>query len=356
MRDSFGRTIDYLRVSVTDRCNFRCVYCMPADGYPVSPKDELLTFEEIARIVRIASDLGITKVRLTGGEPLVRKDLPSLVGMIRANSGLRDISCTTNGFLLREMAKDLRAAGLDRANISLDTLDPEKFQRIARRGSLAKVLDGIDAAKEAGLSPIKINCVLMAGVNSDEAADFAAWTLRDEVHVRFIELMPIRWNMDDAEGFDGMSALAGADGLFRLRRSEGGMLDDADMRRMMVPSDKIKRDLEARFGPVSDFDLPTNGPARTYKLPGAKGTLGFISQISADLCSRCNRLRLTADGQLRPCLMSDGEVDLREAMRGGASDGEIADRILKVVAHKPERHYLAEGQKVAGRTMNQIGG
>lgn len=356
MRDSFGRTIDYLRVSVTDRCNFRCVYCMPADGYPVSPKDELLTFEEIARVVRIASDLGITKIRLTGGEPLVRKDLPGLIGMIRANSGLHDISCTTNGFLLREMARDLRAAGLDRVNISLDTLDAEKFQRIARRGTLAKVLEGIEAAKEAGLSPIKINCVLMTGVNSDEAADFAEWTLREEVHIRFIELMPIRWNMDDAEGYDGMSALAGGDGLFRLRRSDGGMLDDADMRRMMVRSDKIRRGIEDRLGLMEEFDLPTNGPARTYKLRGAKGTVGFISQISADLCSRCNRLRLTADGQLRPCLMSDGEVDLRDAMRSGAADSDIADRILRVVAHKPERHYLAQGQKVTGRTMNQIGG
>ena len=175
-------------------------------------------------------------------------------------------------------------------------------------------------------------------------------------HVRFIELMPIRWNLDDAEGYDGMSALAGGDGIFRLRQSDGGMLDDADMRRMMVPSDKIKREIEARLGALEDFDLPTNGPARTYKLSGGKGSVGFISQISADLCSRCNRLRLTADGQLRPCLMSDGEVDLRDAMRGGAADSEIADRILSVVAHKPERHYLAQGQKVTGRTMNQIGG
>lgn len=357
MRDSFGRKIDYLRISVTDRCNFRCVYCMPEDGYPVSPKEELLTFEETARLVGIAAGLGITKVRLTGGEPLVRRDLHELVSQISANTCISDISCTTNGFLLTEYAEKLAHAGLHRVNVSLDTLDESKFAQIARRGNLSKVLEGIASAKRAGLGPIKINCVLMNGLNDDEAVEFALWTLREEIHIRFIELMPIRWNLDETDSFEAMSALQGTRGVFHLRiASDDGMLSDAQMRKMMITSEQVKQRIEKELGPMAPFDLATNGPARTYKFSGAPGSIGFISQISADLCAQCNRLRLTADGQLRPCLMSDGEVDLRGPMRNGASDGDLAELFLHVVQGKPERHYLAEGQKVFGRSMSQLGG
>jgi len=330
---------------------------MPDEGYPVSPKEELLTFEEIARVVHIAANLGITKVRLTGGEPLIRKDLPELIMQIRKHPKITDISSTTNGYLLSEMAEKLARAGLNRVNVSLDTLVSEKFTRIARRGELKKVLKGIEAAMKAKLQPIKINCVLMRGVNDDEVVDFAKWTQREEIHVRFIELMPIQWNLDDTEGFDSLRAMQGSSRLFRLRKAKDtNMLDDTLMRRMLIPSEEVKKHIEDSLGNLIPTEILTNGPARTYRLLNAKGTIGFISQISNDLCEKCNRLRLTADGQLRPCLMSDGEVDLRTPLRNGASDEAIADLILHVVRHKPERHYLAEGQKVTGRGMNQIGG
>lgn len=357
MKDSFGRTIDYMRVSVTDRCNFRCIYCMPDEGYPVSPKDELLTFEELARLVHLAADLGITKVRLTGGEPLVRRDLVQLVARISTHPGIRDLSLTTNGHLLEENAEALHAAGLHRVNISLDTLDEEKFVRIARRGNLKKVQTGIEAAKAAGLNPIKINCVLMKGVNDDEVVDFARLTLLQPVHIRFIEVMPIRWNLDETDSFDAMAPIGANRELFRLRISDDeGMLSDAQMRKMMVPCAVAKERIESELGTLETYEVPTNGPARTFRLQGGLGSVGFISQISDDLCSRCNRIRLTADGQLRPCLMADGEVDLRNPVRAGATDEEIKQTILAVVTAKPERHYLAEGQKVTSRGMSQLGG
>lgn len=357
MRDSFGRTIDYLRVSVTDRCNFRCIYCMPNEGYPVSPKQELLTFEEMARLIHLAADLGITKVRLTGGEPLVRRDLPELVRKVASHPNVQDLSCTTNAFLLKPKAQELKDAGLQRVNVSLDTLCPERFARIARRGSLQQVLDGLEAAFDVGLEPVKVNCVLMKGVNDDEAVDFARLTLERPLHVRFIELMPIRWNLDETEPMDAFAALTGNRDLFRLRiAQDDGMLNDAQMRRMVVSTDVAREQIEAELGEMSPAEIPTNGPARTYRIKGAIGTVGFISQISNDLCSRCNRLRLTADGQLRPCLMADGEVDLRTPLRTGATDGEIKALFRNVVQAKPERHYLAEGQKVTGRGMSQLGG
>lgn len=357
MRDSFGRTIDYLRVSVTDRCNFRCIYCMPEEGYPVSPKEELLTFEEMARLIHLAADLGITKVRLTGGEPLVRRDLPDLIRKVATHPGIKDLSCTTNAFLLKAKAQELKDAGLQRVNISLDTLNPERFTHIARRGSLQQVLDGIEVALTVGLEPVKINCVLMKRINDDEALAFARMTLDRPIHVRFIELMPIRWNLDETEPMDTLAALTGNRELFRLRIAQDeGMLSDAQMRRMVISTDVAKEAIERELGKMVPAEITTNGPARTFRLKNAAGTVGFISQISNDLCSRCNRLRLTADGQLRPCLMADGEVDLRTPLRMGASDEQIKSLVLQVVAAKPERHYLAEGQKVTGRGMSQLGG
>lgn len=355
MKDPFGRTIDYLRISVTDRCNFRCVYCMPEEGFPVAPKAHLLSYEEIERLVRIFASLGTRKVRLTGGEPLVRKDLPELVAKISAIDGIEDLSLTTNAYLLDLHADRLKKAGLSRINVSLDTLKPDRFAQIARRGDLERTMRGIRAAQEAGLEPLKVNCVAMRGVNDDEFVDFARWTLDEPVHFRFIEIMPIRWNMDEYDGFDALKP-HGGQSLIQLNASDGGMLSDLQMRKTMISAAEIADRIEVALGPLEPFEIPTNGPARTFRLKGAKGTIGFISQISHDLCVRCNRLRLTADGFLRPCLMSDGELSLRDPMRAGATDKELEDLILHVVAHKPERHYLAEGQKVTGRGMSQIGG
>ncbi|HWA82087.1 MAG TPA: GTP 3',8-cyclase MoaA [Fimbriimonadaceae bacterium] len=352
MLDPYNRRIDYLRVSITDRCNFRCVYCMPEQGFPAIPKEQNLTFEEIARLVRIAASLGITKVRLTGGEPLLRKELPALIQEIASFPGIEDISCTTNGHLLAEQACRLALSGLHRINISLDTLQPERFVEIARRGSLDQVLAGIDAAFEAGLDPVKLNCVLMKGVNDDEVAAFAAMTLERDIHVRFIELMPMRWNLDETPAY----APGCLTGLVQLKEASGGMLSDAQMRRMFLSAADARGRIERSMGAMEEAEVRTNGPARSYRIPGAKGTVGFISQITHDFCSRCNRLRLTSDGFLRPCLMSDGELDMRTPMRAGASDEALAALILHVVEHKPERHYLAEGQKVVGRGMSQIGG
>jgi len=355
LTDPFNRTIDYLRVSITDRCNFRCVYCMPEEGSPVAPKEELLSSAEFIRIVKVAVDAGIRKVRLTGGEPLVRKDLVEIVRGIAALSQIQDLSLTTNGFLLTELAPALANAGLTRINVSVDTLRPDRFRAIARRGELDAVIKGIASARSAGIGPIKINCVAMRGVNDDEAADFAAWTLNEDVHVRFIELMPIRWNLDETSGFEPMSVHSGA-GLIQLKQTKGSMLSDVQMRRMFVSSEDLRKSIENVHGTLEPAEIATNGPARTYRVRGALGTVGFISQISSDLCEKCNRIRLTSDGFLRPCLMSDGELDLRTPLRNGASDAELTDLLRHVVDHKPERHYLAEGQKVTGRGMSQIGG
>jgi GTP 3',8-cyclase len=352
MLDPFNRRIDYLRVSITDRCNFRCVYCMPEEGFPATPKQENLSIEEIARIVRIGAELGITKVRLTGGEPLLRKELPSLIRSITSFQGVEDVSCTTNGFLLEEQACLLALSGLHRINVSLDTLQEERFVAIARRGSLDKVLGGIDAAFKAGLNPVKINCVLMKGVNDDEVADFAELSIDRELHVRFIELMPMRWNLDEGPSLVPSTGSS----LVQLKQSAGGMLSDSQMRRMFYAADDARTRIESTLGRLEPAEIRTNGPARSYRLAGALGTVGFISQITHDFCERCNRLRLTHDGFLRPCLMSDGELDLRTPLRAGASDSDIADLFRHVVEHKPERHYLAEGQRVVGRGMSQIGG
>lgn len=355
MTDRFNRQIDYLRVSVTDRCNFRCVYCMPEEGADVCSREELLTADEIIQLVEIASELGLRKIRLTGGEPLVRKDLAHIVSGISRLPGVTDLSLTTNGFLLAEQAEALATSGLHRVNVSLDTLRPERFAPIARRGSLDRVIEGINTARKVGIGPIKINCVAMRGVNDDEAADFAEWTLREEVHVRFIEVMPIRWNLDETVEFEPWRA-HGDRGLLQLNQHSGGMLSDLEMRRRMISADELRTKIEEQHGPLEEAELATNGPARTFRVPGAKGTVGFISQISNDLCANCNRLRLTADGFLRPCLMSDGELDLRTPLRADASRETLADLFRHVVEHKPERHYLAEGQQVTGRGMSQLGG
>lgn len=350
--DSFGRTIDYLRVSLTDRCNFRCVYCMPEEGCSFTPKEECLTGDETLRLIRIAASLGISKIRLTGGEPLLRKDLPWLIHHIAQIPTITDISCTTNGFLLAEQATFLAGAGLTRVNVSLDTLRHDRFVDIARRGSLDKVLKGIQAALEHCLDPVKINCVLMKNENDDEVCDFAKWTLNENIHVRFIELMPMLWNLDEAPALDRDLG----DQLIQIRQSSGSMLDDNQMRRRFFSAREARGRIEAAFSALEPAEVRTNGPSRTFRIPGAVGTVGFISQITEDFCVGCNRLRLTHDGFLRPCLMSDGEIDLATQMRMRKSDSELAALFELAVLHKPERHYLAEGQKVTGRGMSQLGG
>jgi cyclic pyranopterin phosphate synthase len=377
--DSYNRTIDYLRVSVTDRCNFRCVYCMPEEGAPVSPKAQILSFEEIERLVRIAVGLGMTKIRLTGGEPLVRKDIDALVERIGAIPGLRDLSMTTNGSVLARHAANFARSGLNRINISLDTLRPDRFTRIARRGSLDAVLDGIAAAQEAGLTPLKLNCVVMRGWNEDEVVDFARLTLTQPFDVRFIELMPINWSQGDDGGvgmetFFALSApqpeykrdsnvtlyarteLRTLDQVRLTETAPVGQLDANQMRRAFVPTSEMRSQIEEALGALTPAEVQVNGPARSYRLPGALGTVGFISQITNDLCLNCNRLRLTADGQLRPCLMADGEVDLRAPLRAGATDEQLADLFRTTVLHKPREHRLEDGKAPVHRNMSQLGG
>ncbi len=382
--DSYNRTIDYLRVSVTDRCNFRCVYCMPEEGAPIAPKADILTYEEIERLVRIAVDLGMTKFRLTGGEPLIRRDIAFLVQRLGAIPGIKDLSITTNGFLLAQHAQEFARSGLNRVNISLDTLRPDRFERIARRGNLEAVLVGIAAASEANLAPIKLNCVVMRGYNDDEIVDFARLSLENRFDVRFIELMPINWSRGDDSSSESSQALAG---LFALSAPSGyrtdtniqlyareelntfksefqtpysapqlGQLDAVQLRKSFVPTSEMVAMIESTFGSLVPAEVVTNGPAHSFRVPGALGTIGFISQITNDMCINCNRLRLTADGQLRPCLMADGEVDLRAALRGGADDAEIARLFELTVLHKPKEHRLEDGKMPVGRNMSQLGG
>jgi cyclic pyranopterin phosphate synthase len=324
--DSFARPINYLRVSVTDRCNLRCVYCMPPEGIELRSHDEILTFEEIARIVAAAAAIGIKKIRLTGGEPLARLGVPDLVRMIAATPGIDDISMTTNGTLLARYAAAMAAAGLHRVNVSLDTLQPERFRQITRRGSLSDVWEGIEAAQHADLTPIKLNTVVIRGMNEDEVTDFARMTLASPWHVRFIEIMPL-----------GDNAAWAGDGY--------------------VPMNEVRARIEATFGPLEAIGGPAgNGPARYYCIPGAKGTLGFIAPVSEHFCFSCNRLRLTADGKLRPCLLSDAEVDLRTPLWDGANQEQLKDLLLSGIRSKPGRHHLAQGEVPSERVMAEIGG
>jgi len=327
--DGCARPISYLRVSVTDRCNLRCVYCMPAEGIPLLPHEDVLTFEEIERVVRQAAQLGIHKIRLTGGEPLVRLNLPDLVRMIAAVPGIDDISLTTNGHLLPRYAAPLAAAGLRRVNVSLDSLRPDRFRALTRVGDLERTWEGIRAAEAAGLTPVKINTVVMRGFNDDEVVDLARLTLTEERHIRFIEVMPL-----------GHNALWAADGFIAMH--------------------EVRRRIEEALGPLRQVgeDAPVigNGPARYWQLPGAAGTLGFISPVSDHFCAGCNRLRLTADGRLRPCLLSDEEIDLRGPLRAGVDDRALRDLLAGAAARKPARHQLDEGRRATRREMSQIGG
>jgi cyclic pyranopterin phosphate synthase len=325
-RDDFGRAINYLRVSVTDRCNLRCVYCMPGEGIKKQAHSDILRYEELALIIRAAADLGICKVRLTGGEPLARLGLVDFVRMVAGTPCIDDISMTTNGTLLARHAEDLAAAGLHRVNISLDTLRADRFSQITRRNRLDDVWAGIAAAQKAGLNPIKLNMVVVRGLNDDEVAEFARRTLSHGWHVRFIELMPIGANLNWA-----------GDGV--------------------VPIPEVRSRIETEVGPLAPVHGPKgNGPARYYRLPGADGTVGFIGAQSEHFCATCNRLRLTADGRLRPCLMSTHEIDLSPALRAGANLDTVRAQLTQAIQHKPQGHRLAEHLSPRDRTMAEIGG
>jgi GTP 3',8-cyclase len=325
-QDGLGRAINYLRVSVTDRCNLRCVYCMPEDGIEKRRHDEMLSYEELEIVVRAAVGLGISKVRLTGGEPLARLGLDDFVARIAGIPGIQDLSMTTNATLLARYAASLAAAGLHRVNISLDTLRADRFARITRRGRLDDALAGLAAARQAGLEPVKLNMVVIRGINDDEVSDFARRTKSDGWHVRFIEMMPIGGNQEWIEGEP-----------------------------VGVP--EMRARIEAEVGPLEAVHGPTgNGPARYYHLAGARGTVGFIGALSEHFCASCNRLRLTADGRLRPCLMSDREIDLRGALRAGADEIEVQSLLARAIDHKPARHHLDEDASPRDRTMAQIGG
>jgi cyclic pyranopterin phosphate synthase len=327
---------------------------MPEEGVAPILKTDLLSSQELLSVIETASSVGMRKVRFTGGEPLLRKDIESLIEFART-AGFEDISLTTNGFGLAERSERLGNAGLNRINISLDTLDPDRFRSIARRGELKSVMDGIEAALASNLHPVKINVVAMKGYNADEFSRFAQWSRLLPIHVRFIELMPIRWNLDEDSTFNPFLP-HGKQGGLQLRQSTGGMLSGLEMRKAYVSTASIKAQIESEIGTLEPAHIATNGPARTFRLPGAMGTVGFISQISNELCAGCNRLRLTADGFLRPCLMSDGEIDLKPSLRSEPGASTLEALFRHVVEVKPERHYLNEGQQVTGRNMSQIGG
>lgn len=326
MRDGFGRRIEYLRVSVTDKCNLRCVYCMPEEGLPWFKREQLLSYEEIAEIVRVMAGMGLRRVRLTGGEPLVRKDLPDLVGMIRDVPEIEDISLSTNAVLLADQADALREAGVNRVNISLDSLDPERADEIARRPNvLQRVMEGFDAAERVGFDPIKVNVVLMRGRNDDEIVRFAELTRDRPWHVRFIEIMPTGSNLD---------------------LSAGQFISCSEALRLIRTVDR----LEPVEGPGG------NGPALYYRFPEGRGTIGVITPMSHNFCDRCNRMRLTADGQLRPCLFGDLQTNLRDPLRVGESIVPLIEETLRI---KPERHHLVQGSTVGSGglvALSQTGG
>jgi cyclic pyranopterin phosphate synthase len=325
-----GQKVDYLRLSVTDRCNFRCVYCMPPEGVPFKPHDSLLSYEDMVFFVEAAVEMGITKVRLTGGEPLVRKGVPDLVRLIRAIPGVHDISLTTNGVLLPRFVRELKSAGLDRVNISLDSLNPERYRLLTRGGSLQAALEGVEAALRASLDPVKLNVVMVRGL-LPELPSFVAITRDRPLHVRFIEWMPLGGcgprNIDDLltkdEVLAALSKLGG--------RKSGGL------------------------APVeSPLDSPVGwGPADYYRFPGHQGTVGFIGSVSDHFCGECNRLRLTADGRLKNCLFSDQEIDVKEAV-------QIRDRdqVLALI-HESLEDKTFDKNLLSGRTergMSQVGG
>jgi cyclic pyranopterin phosphate synthase len=324
-RDAFGRPMNYLRISLTDRCNFRCVYCMPEMGMKFQPRAEMLTDDELIRLVGLFAHLGFTKLRLTGGEPTIRPHLVDLIRQMKAFPGIREISMTTNALLLGRMAADLKDAGLDRVNISIDTLDPVKFKSMTRGGRFDLVWKGIEAADAVGLKPIKLNTVVLRGQNDHAVGEMARLTLEKDWQIRFLEIMPM-------EGV-------------------GVVYDEG-----LVTSAETQARLEQEFGRLEHISADPSDPARVWKIPGAKGTIGFISPISEPFCETCNRVRLTSDGNLRLCLLRPDEVTLRDRMRRGDSDEDLLDHLRAGIWRKPWGHRVAEGDRETVRGMSQIGG
>ena len=326
MIDQFGRRVEYLRVSVTDKCNLRCIYCMPLEGLTWLKRDELLNYEEIETVVRTMAGMGLRRVRITGGEPLIRRDLPDLIRKISAIPEIEDLSLSTNAVLLADQSQDLRDAGIQRLNISLDSLQQDRVDEIARRpGSFPKIFEGLEAAERVGFSPIKVNVVLIRGRNDDEIEDFARITKERPWHIRFIEVMPTGSNLD----LSANSFVSCQEALARVRAID---------------------QLEPVDGPFG------NGPADYYRFPGAPGTVGVITPMSHNYCHRCNRMRLTAAGQLRPCLFGEIETNLRDHLRAGQDLRPLIEETLQI---KPERHYLVQGSEIGSGglvALSQTGG
>jgi len=314
-RDRFQRTIDYLRISLTDHCNLRCVYCMPLTGLRFAPPEKLLSATELATIARVAARIGFRKIRFTGGEPTLRRDLVEIVGRVRAAAPEIGLSMTTNAILLPKLARPLRDAGLDRVNVHVDTMNPEHLKRIMRFGNLDDILRGLEAAEEAGLSPIKINAVIARGFNEADVVDLARLTLSRDWHVRFIELMPLG----------------------------GGPC--AQLARDQYVSNMETRDrIEDVFGPLRACpSSDSSDEARNYQIADAFGVVGFISPVSEPYCGNCNRMRLTAEGRFHLCLLHDDEIDLRATLRGGGDDEAVEQELRRAVSLKPIGHELSQG-------------
>jgi GTP 3',8-cyclase len=324
LRDQWGRSLEYLRISVTDRCNFRCVYCMPLTGLQWLPKSDILSYEEITEVVAQLAPLGLRRLRITGGEPTIRPDLDRLIRMLRAVPEIEDIALSTNGVKLPQLAPVLREAGLDRVNMSADSLRPERIRSIARRDLGFDPVAAAGAAEAAGLDPMKINVVVMRGVNDDEVVDFARLTIDHPWHVRFIELMPV----GDMRELTAEHIVPSDEVLSRIADAEGG--------------------LEADSGPSRG-----NGPAQYHRLPGARGTVGVITPMTHTYCGSCNRVRLTADGRLRTCLYGDHEVNLRDPLRRGEA---LEPLFRQALAEKPKEHFLLERRVGGLRALSQVGG
>lgn len=324
VRDCYEREITYLRISVTERCNFRCFYCRPSEGGPPPRPD--MSVEDIVRVVEAGSAVGIRKLRLTGGEPLVRPDIVELTARLAAVDRIDDLAITTNGSLLARYAAELKEAGLKRVNISLDTLKPDLFHRITGRDRFADIRAGIRASFDHGLEPVKLNMVVMRGINDDEVLDMAALTARQPLHVRFIELMPIGESSERT-------------------------------REQLVTCTEMKTRIEDRYGALEPIaSIGGVGPARYWRIPGAPGTVGFIAPLSGYFCHACNRMRLTAAGTLRPCLCQGVELDLKEALAGGADREELAALIARAISRKPKGHGENTIDPVRDKLMSQIGG
>jgi GTP 3',8-cyclase len=322
--DSYGRRVNYLRISLTDACNLRCVYCMP-EHMNFRPRHELMTDEEILHLVRVGASLGVNKIRLTGGEPTIRPNLVEIVRGIAQTPGIQDIAMTTNAILLDKLAQPLAEAGLKRVNVSIDTLDEDKFRKITRWGNIDDVWRGIRAAEAAGLRPMKLNCVVVRHFNDEDMVDLARLTLENDWEVRFIEMMPF----GEVSDFQQSNVVS-----FR----------------------EMREHIESAFGPLEEASYDFVDPSRPFRIPGAMGTLGFISSVTEPFCQGCGRVRLTADGKLRLCLLRDDEVDLLTPLRGGASFEELRALMREGAYHKPWGHGLGQGEFAENRSMNQIGG